>query len=445
MGYYHETPEDLLFDPTMYEILRAPRRVRRLGRLLGRQRRHRTADVPGGVHALGRRQGRRRRRPPACVPIVSVGALNPNGTDALFSNAGPWVRAYAPGAAVMSTLPPFQGGLEPQARTEAYMRDARVDRPRRLQRLVRAVERHLVRGATVRRPGRRRAGRRASTPDDDDRAARPSSGPGRRWPRLTDLSAMMRSCRGPTNCTTAPSAAVNSGAFARAIATARPRPRGHRRPRPDRAHRPHPSPTSRPRPGDAAAGIERCTGLLDREDLDRRDARAGLGRSSACCCMRTGDADARDRCVPRGRWTCCPRPARATGLRVPQPRQRAPAAGRRAARRWPTSPRRATSSPGPGTTLQRAKAEHNLGYARLLTGDLVGAIQMIDEAAPVLSPLSAPYRATVEQDRAEILTAAGRPREAIRALEHGCGGVRVPPAAHLPGRVRAHPGLDAAA
>ena len=50
-------------------------------------------------------------------------------------------------------------------------------------------------------------------------------------------------------------------------------------------------------------------------------------------------------------------------------------------------------------------------------GDLVGAIQMIDEAAPVLSPLSAPYRATVEQDRAEVLTAAGRPREASRALD----------------------------
>jgi subtilisin family serine protease len=57
------------------------------------------------------------------VPVVSVGALNPNGTDALFSNAGPWVRVHVPGAAVMSTLPPtFQGGLEPQARTEAYMR-----------------------------------------------------------------------------------------------------------------------------------------------------------------------------------------------------------------------------------------------------------------------------------------------------------------------------------
>jgi serine protease len=56
------------------------------------------------------------------VPIMSVGALNPNGTDALFSNAGPWVRAYAAGAAVMSTMPEFQGGLEPTARTEAYAR-----------------------------------------------------------------------------------------------------------------------------------------------------------------------------------------------------------------------------------------------------------------------------------------------------------------------------------
>ena len=55
---------------------------------------------------------------PATVPIVAVGALNPNGTDALFSNVGPWVRAWAYGASVMSTLPPFQGGLQPAARRE---------------------------------------------------------------------------------------------------------------------------------------------------------------------------------------------------------------------------------------------------------------------------------------------------------------------------------------
>src|SRR5690349_15887128 len=31
--------------------------------------------------------------------------------------------------------------------------------------------------------------------------------------------------------------------------------------------------------------------------------------------------------------------------------------------------------------VEQAKAEHNLGYVRLLTGDIVGAIQVIDEAA----------------------------------------------------------------
>ena len=122
MGYYHETPQDLLFDPTMYDILRV---MGECGVAVvcsaGNDATARPmfpaafapwADHKGGVPAT-----------PDCVPIVSVGALNPNGTDALFSNAGPWVRAYASGASVMSTLPPtFQGGLEPAARSEAYQR-----------------------------------------------------------------------------------------------------------------------------------------------------------------------------------------------------------------------------------------------------------------------------------------------------------------------------------
>ena len=106
MGYYHETPEDLLFDPTMYDILRLLGECGVCGGLLGRQRRDRAADVPGRVRALGRRQGgapATEGRRPGDRPS---GRSNPNGTDALFSNAGPWVRAYAPGAAVMSTLPP---------------------------------------------------------------------------------------------------------------------------------------------------------------------------------------------------------------------------------------------------------------------------------------------------------------------------------------------------
>ena len=54
------------------------------------------------------------------LPVVSVGALNPNGTtDALFSNVGDWVTDYARGAAVFSTMPvTFSGGLEPVARWE---------------------------------------------------------------------------------------------------------------------------------------------------------------------------------------------------------------------------------------------------------------------------------------------------------------------------------------
>jgi subtilisin family serine protease len=57
------------------------------------------------------------------VPLVSVGALNPDGTDALFSNAGPWVRAWTPGAALVSTMPvTFHGGIEPLPRGEAFGR-----------------------------------------------------------------------------------------------------------------------------------------------------------------------------------------------------------------------------------------------------------------------------------------------------------------------------------
>jgi hypothetical protein len=41
----------------------------------------------------------------AAVPVISVGALNPNGTKAVFSNDGTWVTAWAQGAAVVSAYP----------------------------------------------------------------------------------------------------------------------------------------------------------------------------------------------------------------------------------------------------------------------------------------------------------------------------------------------------
>jgi tetratricopeptide (TPR) repeat protein len=70
-----------------------------------------------------------------------------------------------------------------------------------------------------------------------------------------------------------------------------------------------------------------------------------------------------------------------------------------------------------GDTVQRAKSIHNLGYAHLLRGDLVAAIRSMDEVSEPLGRQSAVTRAAIEQDRAEVLLAAGRSREAIEALE----------------------------
>jgi hypothetical protein len=41
----------------------------------------------------------------------------------MFSNAGAWVRAHAPGASVVSTVPAFQGGYQPMS---AMMLDGRI-------------------------------------------------------------------------------------------------------------------------------------------------------------------------------------------------------------------------------------------------------------------------------------------------------------------------------
>jgi subtilisin family serine protease len=121
MGYYHETPEDVLFDSTMYDILKVLGQcgvavICSAGNDATARPMFPAAFAPwaDGNGPIATEAG--------VVPVVSVGALNPNGTDAMFSNAGPWVRAYAAGASIVSTTPPFQGGLEPLARTEVYRR-----------------------------------------------------------------------------------------------------------------------------------------------------------------------------------------------------------------------------------------------------------------------------------------------------------------------------------
>jgi subtilisin family serine protease len=47
------------------------------------------------------------------APLVSVAALNPDGSVALFSNDGDWISCHCPGAALVSTMPRVDVGLRP--------------------------------------------------------------------------------------------------------------------------------------------------------------------------------------------------------------------------------------------------------------------------------------------------------------------------------------------
>ena len=59
--------------------------------------------------------------PPDGVPVISVGALNPNTSKALFSDGGHWIRAWAPGAAMLSTFPAdINGSRDPEVSLPAH-------------------------------------------------------------------------------------------------------------------------------------------------------------------------------------------------------------------------------------------------------------------------------------------------------------------------------------
>jgi Subtilase family len=58
---------------------------------------------------------------PGQVPVVSVGALNPNRSQAVFSDGGRWITAWACGAIMISTFPvDVQGSLDPEIRMRTH-------------------------------------------------------------------------------------------------------------------------------------------------------------------------------------------------------------------------------------------------------------------------------------------------------------------------------------
>ena len=59
--------------------------------------------------------------PQTALPLVSVGALNPNRSKAIFSDGGGWINAWACGAIMISTFPvDIQGSRSPEIRTQAH-------------------------------------------------------------------------------------------------------------------------------------------------------------------------------------------------------------------------------------------------------------------------------------------------------------------------------------
>ena len=299
-----------------------------------------------------------------CPPIVSVGALNPNlETDAMFSNVGPWVRAYVPGAAVMSTFPTtFQGGPAVAGAVHGVRSRPRHHRPRRLPRRLRGVERHVVLGSA--RRGRLAArcssSRTISVPVDDLATAI-----SRAWDAVEDAHgdpAMMSAVLTAEELHRRAVEAVNHGRVRRA-ATA-PRAGG-------RAVRPTPtsSPGSRPacayvamrarRPRDGHSALPRVAGPRRAEDGDRGVALAQLGdapHARGADDRRAGGVRRGDRAARRAPGRPGPR-ARNRGDVLPPRRAGCPRPSTTSARqRRPSPPPGATYGAGQGRAQPRLRA-----------------------------------------------------------------------------------------
>ena len=104
LGYYHEQPDDAAFDPMLLAPLvelgaRGIAVVASAGNDATDRQMFPAAFTPWAAGVVPKPD-------PDVVPLISVGALNPNWRSiALFSNGGPWVRCYRPGASIVSTVP----------------------------------------------------------------------------------------------------------------------------------------------------------------------------------------------------------------------------------------------------------------------------------------------------------------------------------------------------
>ena len=167
MGYYHETPEDELFDPTLYAILDE---LARNGVVVVCSAGNDATSRPSFPAAFGPWSDGAGPIPfdadDRCRSCRSARSTR-TGTDALFSNAGPWVRAYVAGCrGGEHHAGASEGGYEPVARTQRLRPGPRGDRPGRLPGRLRRVERYVVRAPLL--AGRRRGARWSASLETGD-------------------------------------------------------------------------------------------------------------------------------------------------------------------------------------------------------------------------------------------------------------------------------------
>ncbi|MEP6796802.1 MAG: S8 family serine peptidase [Lapillicoccus sp.] len=116
LGYYHEDPEDIAYSSVLAGTLR---QFGRLGVAVVAAAGNDHTSTPMFPAGLASRTHGADQDHDA-VPLTSVGACNPSGSTAIFSNDGPWVSCKRPGANVVSTVPTtFNGsGQSPVATTD---------------------------------------------------------------------------------------------------------------------------------------------------------------------------------------------------------------------------------------------------------------------------------------------------------------------------------------
>lgn len=137
LGYYDEHSHNEFFTSALQQIVEKLGELGVLAIAAAGNDATRTPLYPAGFAPRQTAEGRAPRySDTAALPLVSVGALNPDlpiaqpagpGTVAAFSNEGPWVTCYRPGANLVSTMPTtYNGSMQPYLAIRPSGRPARA-------------------------------------------------------------------------------------------------------------------------------------------------------------------------------------------------------------------------------------------------------------------------------------------------------------------------------